>query len=296
MAGWRWWHEGDGGSDMVVMMWCVVEGVEIEKVIVTSIAKNVNDGFLTVTKKRKKGKSRSTNGGLFDGQLVKQNVSYEPKASSNPLKAIVPPASLRRSPNADEGVNITVSNSYAALDEEIKEVVENVYNESANLLKSKKTGVFAVDTLDLADVEWSPDDSAIVIWDSPLEYKVLIYSLDGRYDQMLIVLNHLTWKVFAEFTHLATARAPCSAAVFKEVDEPYARYVWNLGNNLGWRAYASSLMCLDTRVEYGPQGLVEVRYDIMELLITLPFQKPPADKPNPKQGIEGVFGNRYCSG
>ncbi|KAJ6705305.1 WD REPEAT PROTEIN 8-RELATED [Salix purpurea] len=41
-------------------------------------------------------------------------------------------------------------------------------------------GAFSVDTLDLADIEWSPDDSAIVIWDSPLEYKVLIYSPDGR--------------------------------------------------------------------------------------------------------------------
>ena len=32
---------------------------------------------------------------------------------------------------------------------------------------------FAVDTLDLAGIEWSPDDSAIVIWDSLLEYKVI---------------------------------------------------------------------------------------------------------------------------
>lgn len=37
--------------------------------------------------------------------------------------------------------------------------------------------------------------------------------------------------------------------------------------------------------EYGPQGLIDVRYDVVELPITLPFQKPPADKPNPKQGI-----------
>ena len=36
-------------------------------------------------------------------------------------------------------------------------------------------GVFAVDTLDLADIEWSPDDSAIVIWDSLLDYKVIIF-------------------------------------------------------------------------------------------------------------------------
>jgi WD40 repeat protein len=34
-------------------------------------------------------------------------------------------------------------------------------------------GAFAVDTLDLADIEWSPDDSAIVIWDAPLEFKVM---------------------------------------------------------------------------------------------------------------------------
>lgn len=32
-------------------------------------------------------------------------------------------------------------------------------------------GVFAVDTVEWADIEWSPDDSAILIWDSPLEYE-----------------------------------------------------------------------------------------------------------------------------
>lgn len=48
-------------------------------------------------------------------------------------------------------------------------------------------GGFAVDTLDLADTEWSPDDSAIVIWDSPLEYKVrtsfLLALLRQNYEQ-----------------------------------------------------------------------------------------------------------------
>lgn len=32
---------------------------------------------------------------------------------------------------------------------------------------------------------------------------------------MIRVLNHLTWKVFAEFTHLSNVRGPCAAAVFK---------------------------------------------------------------------------------
>ncbi|GKA87697.1 hypothetical protein Tco_0809461 [Tanacetum coccineum] len=46
-------------------------------------------------------------------------------------KAIVPPTKER---------NITMSNSYAALDDESEEDVENVYDESANLLNSTKTG------------------------------------------------------------------------------------------------------------------------------------------------------------
>lgn len=37
----------------------------------------------------------------------------------------------------------------------------------------------------------------------------------GSYDQMLRVLNHLTWKTFAEFMHPNSVRGPCYAAVFK---------------------------------------------------------------------------------
>ncbi|XP_073273927.1 uncharacterized protein [Primulina huaijiensis] len=167
-------------------------------------------------------------------------------------------------------------------------------------------GVFAVDTLDLADIQWSPDDSAIVIWDSPLEYKVLIYSPDGRclskyqayesglgvksvswspcsqflavgsYDQMIRVLNHLTWKVFAEFTHLSTVRGPCGAAIFKEVDEPL---------QLDMSELSLDDEFIQRNADNARETLIHVRYDVMELPITLPSQKPPVDKPNPKQGI-----------
>nr|GEV91285.1 hypothetical protein [Tanacetum cinerariifolium] len=122
-------------------------------------------------------------------------------SKNQPLKAIVPPASPRRSPNADEGVNITVSNSYAALDDESEEEWPKHASNGVSLTKDGSfaavctmrdckdyvnlischsweiMGVFAVDTLDLADVEWSSDDSAIVIWDLPLEYKACNCSL-----------------------------------------------------------------------------------------------------------------------
>lgn len=37
----------------------------------------------------------------------------------------------------------------------------------------------------------------------------------GSYDQTLRALNHLTWKIFADFTHIPTIRGPCDAAIFK---------------------------------------------------------------------------------
>nr|GEW54876.1 hypothetical protein [Tanacetum cinerariifolium] len=55
--------------------------------VVTPIVEKSNDGFQTVgKKKRRKGKSKSTNGGQFVGPLVKHNVRYEPKATTSEPK------------------------------------------------------------------------------------------------------------------------------------------------------------------------------------------------------------------
>nr|GEX40738.1 reverse transcriptase domain-containing protein [Tanacetum cinerariifolium] len=130
--------------------------VSIPPIVETPIVEKTNDGFQMVAKKKKKGKSKSTNNGQFGGHLVKQNVRYELKATTNvpnkgannvgnasksglshessllknqPLKAVVPPT---------KECNITMTNSYAALDKS-KEEIENVYDESVNLLNSTKT-------------------------------------------------------------------------------------------------------------------------------------------------------------
>nr|GEU62639.1 hypothetical protein [Tanacetum cinerariifolium] len=64
----------------------VMEMVLIPITIVTLVVPSpifemTNDGFQTVGKK-KKGKSKSINGGQIGGHLVKQNVRYEPKATT----------------------------------------------------------------------------------------------------------------------------------------------------------------------------------------------------------------------
>ncbi|GJR45982.1 PAC motif-containing protein [Tanacetum coccineum] len=124
----------------------------------TLIVEKTNDGFQTVGKKKKKGKSKSTNGGQFGGHSVKQNVRYEPKATANvPMKGAMNTGNASKSglsqvstllknqphkvnvPPTKDG-NITMSNSYVALDDESKEEIKNVYDESTNVLISTKTG------------------------------------------------------------------------------------------------------------------------------------------------------------
>ncbi|GJT75091.1 hypothetical protein Tco_1041816 [Tanacetum coccineum] len=75
--------------------------------IVTPIVEKTIDRFQMVGKKKKrKGKSKSNNGGQFAGPSVKQTVRYDPKATTNTPK---------------EG------------EEDEEEEVENVYDETANL-------------------------------------------------------------------------------------------------------------------------------------------------------------------
>ncbi|XP_024231172.1 WD repeat-containing protein WRAP73 isoform X2 [Oncorhynchus tshawytscha] len=106
---------------------------------------------------------------------------------------------------------------------------------------------FETETQDLAGVEWSPNGCVLAVWDSCLEYKVLLYSLDGRllstfsayewslgikslawspssqflaigsYDGKVRILNHITWKKVTEFDHPASINNT-KAVVYKEVE------------------------------------------------------------------------------
>ncbi|GJS01239.1 hypothetical protein Tco_0317747 [Tanacetum coccineum] len=117
--------------------------------VATSTVEKTNDKFQTVgKKKKKKGKSKSTNGGQFGGHPVKQTVRYEPKATTSAPKkgttnvgnASKSSTMLKTTVTYTMNDKIPVSNPYSALDKESEEEVENMYDESANLLQSKKTG------------------------------------------------------------------------------------------------------------------------------------------------------------
>nr|GEU80809.1 zinc knuckle CX2CX4HX4C [Tanacetum cinerariifolium] len=98
--------------------------------VVTPTVEKSNDGFQTVGKKKKrKGKSKSTNGGQFAGPSVKQTVKYEPHVTTSAPK--------KRTTNVD---NVSTSSSMLKTTEDEDEAVEYVYDESASLFPNTKAG------------------------------------------------------------------------------------------------------------------------------------------------------------
>nr|GEW21534.1 zinc knuckle CX2CX4HX4C [Tanacetum cinerariifolium] len=90
--------------------------------------------------------SNSTNGGQFVGLSVKQNVRYEPKANTSaPKKGVTNVGNtsqssfmLKATGKSSKKDNISMSNSFSALNDEEdddEEDVENVYDESTNIIQ-----------------------------------------------------------------------------------------------------------------------------------------------------------------
>ncbi|TRY99424.1 hypothetical protein DNTS_022984 [Danionella cerebrum] len=175
---------------------------------------------------------------------------------------------------------------------------------------------FESETQDLSGVEWSPNGCVLAVWDSCLEYKILLYSLDGRllscysayewslgiksvawspssqflvvgsYDEKVRVLNHITWKKISEFEHPATI-GNTKAVLFKEVER---RPV--LGTeDLHQLTADTSLFNSQSKCEY-------LQDEISPLPAQLLVIKPDPDRANPKIGISAMAfsaDNRYLA-
>ncbi|XP_015999879.2 WD repeat-containing protein WRAP73 isoform X2 [Rousettus aegyptiacus] len=153
---------------------------------------------------------------------------------------------------------------------------------------------FDTDTQDLAGIEWAPNGCVLAAWDTCLEYKVLLYSLDGRllsaycayewslgvkavawspssqflavgsYDGKVRVLNHVTWKMLTEFGHPATVNDP-RIVVYQEAEKSRRR-------------------ALDRPAHPAPRA-AESRYEVASVPVPLQTVKPAADRANPRIGV-----------
>jgi WD40 repeat protein len=109
-----------------------------------------------------------------------------------------------------------------------------------------------VESRDLTNLCWSSDDRVICVWDNCIDYKLLVYSPDGRcleqytayeyglgirtvswspesqlvsigsYDQKLRLMNPLTWKVIKELDHGVNPN-PKVTVIYREVDDENLR-------------------------------------------------------------------------
>lgn len=168
---------------------------------------------------------------------------------------------------------------------------------------------FPVETSDLVGVAWSPDSNVLCLWDSVLDYKLYLYSIDGRclasysayehalgikcvqwsptsqflaigsYDQKLRILNHVTWKTVAEHFHVASVDGQKgSVVVYSEVEKkPPGRGGGGLVPTTGLSSKAYSTL-------YQTQS----KYESVDLPVAVPSVKPDPEKPNPKLGVGSV--------
>ncbi|XP_072043725.1 WD repeat-containing protein WRAP73-like [Amphiura filiformis] len=160
---------------------------------------------------------------------------------------------------------------------------------------------FDTNTRDLAGLEWSPDSRVLCVWDSILEYNLLLYSVDGRclatfkaydyalgikslawspssqflaigsFDQKVRVLNHVTWKTVVEHPHPSSLDSS-SAVIYKEIEQKPQL----LGHDADapWPPTASKLMFT-----------IQSKYEVVDGTVQIPTTKPDPDKANPRVGI-----------
>lgn len=214
------------------------------------------------------------------------------------------------------GLDFTRSGSYMALAErrDCKDMISIFDCSSWQLVQH-----FAVDTTDLAGIAWSPDGRVLAVWDSVLDYKVLLYSMDGSclgsysayehalgvktvswapssqflaigsFDEKVRVLNHLTWRAVAEHRHPNTVDCP-GAAVYTEVEVKLpASTVRNLSPpNLA--ALSPKKLTALTNQLFPQQS----RYETVSMPVTVPGMRPEPEKPNPQLGVGVAMFSSDC--
>lgn len=166
---------------------------------------------------------------------------------------------------------------------------------------------FQVETTDLAGLSWSPDGKVLCIWDSVLDYKLYLYSIDGRclatfsayehalgiksvswsptsqflaigsFDQKLRILNHVTWKTVAEHFHgMSVDGNNGKVVVYSEVETKCPRG----GTEMKPCGLGRSPLLVPSSLY-----LSQSKYETLDTPVSIPHVKPDPEKPNPKLGV-----------
>ncbi|XP_077460311.1 WD repeat-containing protein WRAP73 [Stigmatopora argus] len=198
-----------------------------------------------------------------------------------------------------KGIDFSRDGSYMALAErrDCKDYVCLFVCDDWHLLRH-----FETETQDLTGLEWSPNGCVLAVWDSCLEYKVLLYSLDGRllstysayewslgvkcvtwspssqflaigsYDEKVRILNHITWKKIGQFEHPATINNT-NIVVYKEMEKKSPVAIGTDELSLHNLTIDSTLLSSQSKYEINPPP------------VQMPVVRPDPDRANPKIGV-----------
>uniref|UniRef100_A0A3P9J0B4 WD repeat containing, antisense to TP73 n=1 Tax=Oryzias latipes TaxID=8090 RepID=A0A3P9J0B4_ORYLA len=198
-----------------------------------------------------------------------------------------------------KGLDFSKDGCYMALAErrDCKDYVSIFVCDDWHLLRH-----FEAETQDLSGLEWSPNGCVLAVWESCLEYKMLLYSLDGRllstysayewslgiksvswspssqflaigsFDEKVRILNHITWKIIAQFEHPAIIDN--TKTVYKEIEKR--------------PAVSSDEMSLHDITVASSLFSTQSKYDISPLPVQIPVVKPDPDRANPKIGVSAL--------
>ncbi|KAJ3296711.1 WD repeat-containing protein wrap73 [Rhizoclosmatium sp. JEL0117] len=130
---------------------------------------------------------------------------------------------------------------------------------------------FPVETTDLEDIAWSPDGRFIAVWDTILEYKVLIYSPDGRlissfsaYENGLGIKG-VSWSPSAQFLAVGSfdEKEVYKEATWKDPKDTSRLKTWSLTTDVRPR----------------------IHYELVKPPVHVSTVKVEIDKLSPKKGV-----------
>eukprot|EP00727_Mastigamoeba_balamuthi_P002677 m51a1_g12406 hypothetical protein (438) ;mRNA; f:697263-699394 len=183
----------------------------------------------------------------------------------------------------DKGLAFTKSGSFMAVAtrRDCKDYVAVYSCASWSLVKE-----FRVCTDDLADLCFAPDDSAVCVLGSCLEYTVSLYALDGT---ELVRVAPKCEGLGAR----AAQWAPDSLLLAVGSHDQRVRLVNAVTQKAAGELLHSHEVCHPLMVAYREavqtvEGSRQNRYEVMPMPVQLDVVRPSLDKPNPPMGVESM--------
>uniref|UniRef100_A0A8D3AZK4 WD repeat containing, antisense to TP73 n=1 Tax=Scophthalmus maximus TaxID=52904 RepID=A0A8D3AZK4_SCOMX len=174
-----------------------------------------------------------------------------------------------------KGIDFSQDGCYMALAErrDCKDYVSVFVCDDWHLLRH-----FETETQDLAGLEWSPNGCVLAVWDSCLEYKVLLYSLDGRLLSMYsayewsLGVKSVTWSPSSQFLAIGS----------------YDEKVWKTSYLQDFSSTSHYNFNILTPGAHPQSHHMEENHTICPLPVQIPVVKPDPDRANPKIGVSSL--------